>query len=214
MSRPKSTTDKQTSQERIAAAIENVKIQFEAKKAIFPYNERHIKNYSPEKYGKRVLSRRKELKLTQAKCAKRTGVTPQKISQIENGQQKTINQDHLYLLCVVLECTPDYLLELTNSPEEAIDVRSDGTEIHTTCPLNFGERPSSVLAADLMTSVIWAASKKSYNEIPAALHQLIAILQSDNPELIHRFCLALEQLCIDYKVKVGYFDENEKYSYR
>ena len=59
--------------------------------------------------GKRISSRRKELKLTQEALAEKIGVSLQTISCVELGK-KAIRPFNLIKLCSVLDISADYIL--------------------------------------------------------------------------------------------------------
>jgi len=61
------------------------------------------------KMGARILSRRKELGLTQEKAAEKAGLTVQTISSAERGI-KALRPENIVRISEVLQVTPDYLL--------------------------------------------------------------------------------------------------------
>ena len=64
-----------------------------------------------EKFGKRFERLRKYLKLSQAEMGKKLGVTPQRISQIENGNGKhPMSITLFYEVCRVYRIDANYLL--------------------------------------------------------------------------------------------------------
>jgi transcriptional regulator with XRE-family HTH domain len=64
--------------------------------------------------GKRIKKAREDKGLTQEKLAEHLDVSNAYISKIERGKTP-INLDRLAELCVVLEKTPEYMLNGTNS---------------------------------------------------------------------------------------------------
>ena len=84
--------------------------------------------------GKRISSRRKELRLTQESLAEKIGVSLQTISCVELGK-KAIRPYNLIKLCAVLNISADYILlgqkgslelaeldkQLSKLPEEQFD---------------------------------------------------------------------------------------------
>ena len=60
--------------------------------------------------GDRILRRRRELNLTQAEVAEKTGLKQFHISRIESGDIKDVKGDTLRRLARALGVTTDYLL--------------------------------------------------------------------------------------------------------
>lgn len=71
------------------------------------YGDNMDLNYSL--IGKRVASRRNQLKLTQAELAEKTGLTPKYISNIETSHSIP-SIESVMNLCVALDIPPNYLL--------------------------------------------------------------------------------------------------------
>lgn len=61
------------------------------------------------KMGERIVSRRKQLRLTQEELAETAGVTPQTISTAELGK-KALRPSNIVKICAALNISPDYLL--------------------------------------------------------------------------------------------------------
>lgn len=61
-----------------------------------------------ELIGKRIQSRRKELRIKQAEMAEYLNISNNHVSSIENGRQKT-SLEILLHICDFLQVTPDYL---------------------------------------------------------------------------------------------------------
>ena len=61
------------------------------------------------KMGARILTRRKELELTQEKVAERAGLTIQTISSAERGA-KALRPENIVRISEALQVTPNYLL--------------------------------------------------------------------------------------------------------
>ena len=59
--------------------------------------------------GERIISRRKQLRLTQEERAEAAGVTPQTISTAELGK-KALRPANIIKICSALDISPDYLL--------------------------------------------------------------------------------------------------------
>lgn len=59
--------------------------------------------------GERIVSRRKQLRLTQEELAETAGVTPQTISTAELGK-KALRPSNIVKICTALNISPDYLL--------------------------------------------------------------------------------------------------------
>lgn len=62
-----------------------------------------------QQMGGRIISRRKQLRLTQEELAEAAGVTPQTISTAELGK-KALRPANIIKICAALEISPDYLL--------------------------------------------------------------------------------------------------------
>lgn len=62
-----------------------------------------------QQIGKRLCSRRKQLKMTQDRLAELANITPQTISMAERGM-KAMRADTIIRVCCALEITPNYLL--------------------------------------------------------------------------------------------------------
>jgi transcriptional regulator with XRE-family HTH domain len=67
--------------------------------------------------GDRILRRRRELNLTQAAVAEKTGLKQFHISRIESGDIKDAKGDTLRRLAEALDCSTDYLVGLTDDPQ-------------------------------------------------------------------------------------------------
>lgn len=65
--------------------------------------------------GRRIASMRGFHTMTQEQLVAMVGVSKPTISNWENDR-RTPDADNLRELCKVLDCTADYLLELTNNP--------------------------------------------------------------------------------------------------
>lgn len=59
--------------------------------------------------GERIISHRKQLRLTQEELAEAAGVTPQTISTAELGK-KALRPANIIKICSALDISPDYLL--------------------------------------------------------------------------------------------------------
>lgn len=59
--------------------------------------------------GRRIVSRRKQLHMTQEEVAERCGLTCQTISTAETGK-KALRPENIVRICQVLEISTDYLL--------------------------------------------------------------------------------------------------------
>lgn len=85
--------------------------------------------------GKRISTRRKELKLTQESLAEKIGVSLQTVSCVELGK-KAIRPYNLIKLCTVLDISADYILmgqkgaqELSNIDKKLSKLTSDDYEL-------------------------------------------------------------------------------------
>jgi transcriptional regulator with XRE-family HTH domain len=67
--------------------------------------------------GDRILRRRRELNLTQAEVAEKTGLKQFHISRIESGDIKDVKGDTLRRLARALGVTTDYLLGMGEDSE-------------------------------------------------------------------------------------------------
>lgn len=68
--------------------------------------------------GKRVASRRKQLKITQSELAEKTKLTPKYISNIETSHSIPSVESVMHL-CKALDITPNYLLFGISDEKEA-----------------------------------------------------------------------------------------------
>ncbi len=59
--------------------------------------------------GNRILSRRRQLRITQEELAEKAGITPQTVSSAELGK-KALRPENIVRLCAALEISTDYLL--------------------------------------------------------------------------------------------------------
>lgn len=59
--------------------------------------------------GNRILSRRKQLRMTQEELAEQAGITPQTVSSAELGK-KALRPENIIRICSALEVSTDYLL--------------------------------------------------------------------------------------------------------
>ena len=59
--------------------------------------------------GERLLSRRKQLRLTQEEIAEAAGITTQTVSTAELGR-KALRPANIVSICAALDISPDYLL--------------------------------------------------------------------------------------------------------
>ncbi len=62
-----------------------------------------------QQMGMRILSRRKQLRLTQEELAEASSVTPQTISTAELGK-KALRPENIVKICSALDISADYLL--------------------------------------------------------------------------------------------------------
>ena len=65
--------------------------------------------------GLRIASMRGYRRLTQEQLGSLVGVSKQTLSGWENGASRP-NADLIRSLCIALDCSADYLLELTDNP--------------------------------------------------------------------------------------------------
>ncbi|PSU88139.1 phage repressor protein [Photobacterium kishitanii] len=90
--------------------------------------------------AERLISRRKELGLTQEELAKPSNMTRVTISNIEIGNSTNIRAESLYALARALNCNPEWLLfgtgaKTSNSEKQHfISNITAGPKIETTCP--------------------------------------------------------------------------------
>ncbi len=59
--------------------------------------------------GNRILSRRKQLRMTQEELAEKAGITPQTVSSAELGK-KALRPENIIRVCSALGISTDYLL--------------------------------------------------------------------------------------------------------
>lgn len=71
--------------------------------------------------GKRIFTRRKQLRLTQDELAERAGITPQTISSAELGK-KALRPENIIRICAALGISTDYLLlgDINNNDYSAL----------------------------------------------------------------------------------------------
>lgn len=62
-----------------------------------------------QQIGKRILTRRKQLRLTQEELAELAGITPQTVSSAELGK-KALRPENIIRICSALKISTDYLL--------------------------------------------------------------------------------------------------------
>lgn len=74
--------------------------------------------------GKRIVSRRKQLRLTQEELAERAGITPQTISTAELGK-KAMRPENIIRISEALGVSTDYLLlgKVTDTDEQLLSKR-------------------------------------------------------------------------------------------
>ena len=70
--------------------------------------------------GNRILSRRKQLRMTQEELAEKAGITPQTVSSAELGK-KALRPENIIRVCSALDISTDYLLlGETNASDHSI----------------------------------------------------------------------------------------------
>lgn len=62
-----------------------------------------------QQIGKHILTRRKQLRLTQEELAELAGITPQTVSSAELGK-KALRPENIIRICSALKISTDYLL--------------------------------------------------------------------------------------------------------
>ena len=62
-----------------------------------------------DQIGSRILSRRKQLRMTQEELAEKAGITSQTVSSAELGK-KALRPENIIRLCSALDISTDYLL--------------------------------------------------------------------------------------------------------
>ena len=70
-----------------------------------------------QQIGSRILSRRKQLRMTQEELAEKAGITPQTVSSAELGK-KALRPENIIKLCGALKISADYLLFGTISSDD------------------------------------------------------------------------------------------------
>lgn len=65
--------------------------------------------------GYRIASMRGYRRLTQGELGARIGVAKQTVCNWENGTSRP-NVDLIRAICIAIDCSADYLLELTDNP--------------------------------------------------------------------------------------------------
>lgn len=199
-------TDKKKSRQKIAAAKEKYKNQIRELERSYPLDESRSASFNPEIFGSRVRTLRQQSEKTQKDCADNAGMTVAMFSKIELGNIEKLNPDYLYLLSVVLDCSPDYLLGHTDLRDRRVEAKPDGTTQELYCPIKPNERPVSKFEILMMDQVIQFAAHEEYDKIPENVFQLIAILESSNEDLRKEFSASLNHLCKKYDLVVDHFD--------
>ncbi|EEJ5117698.1 helix-turn-helix domain-containing protein [Salmonella enterica] len=82
-------------------------------------------------FGQRVLSRRKELKLTQREAAQRAEVSHVTISQWERDETRPMGE-RLFALSKALQCSPEWLLSGTEKMTPSAPVIGETTHLTPT----------------------------------------------------------------------------------
>lgn len=159
----KHQSDKNISKESIDKAIGKHRVEFEKKKEFCPWCEEYTKAYVPIKFGEKLRRRRKELNIKQNKCAKEYGMTGPMLYKIEHGKMVVPNQDYVYLLCVALNCTPDYLLGMTEQPGVKV---SDTPSKGMLDPMHHWEPAEATAISEVMQRVIQNSIRKTYIDCP------------------------------------------------
>ena len=74
--------------------------------------------------GNRILSRRKQLRMTQDELAEKAGITPQTVSTAELGK-KALRPENIIRICSALDVSTDYLLlgEVNSHDHSALSSR-------------------------------------------------------------------------------------------
>ena len=62
-----------------------------------------------QQIGSRILSRRKQLRMTQEELAEKAGITPQTVSSAKIGK-KALRPENIIRICSALDISTDYLL--------------------------------------------------------------------------------------------------------
>ena len=70
-----------------------------------------------QQIGSRILSRRKQLRMTQEELDEKAGITPQTVSSAELGK-KALRPENIIKLCGALKISADYLLFRTISSDD------------------------------------------------------------------------------------------------
>lgn len=200
-------SDKKKSMRKIAAANEKYKNQLRELRRSYPWDENRRNAFNPEIFGNRVRTLRKQAGKSQKECVDSEVMTVANLSKIELGKIRNINPDYLYHLCVVLDCSPDYLLGRTDLRDRQVEVKPDGTTQELYCPIKPTERPIAKLNVVLMDQVIQFAVREEYDKIPENVFQLIAILESKDEGLHEEFSASLNHLCKKFTLTVDHFDE-------
>lgn len=193
-------SDKRKSSERIEKAKKHYSYQIETLEIMCPFSRYNIDGFNPTEYGKRVRICRERLGLTQAECGKSAGMSGAELSKIELGKVKKLNRDHLYLLCSVMNVTPDYLLDLVDSPSEIIisDPKGSGKETKTMIDLD-NHVIKDIGYVYLFSSMV---PRKNYAKYPEVYTKLSDILRSsDKPEAMEELLMAVKSIYERYKIE-------------
>src|ERR1043166_6823703 len=87
----------------------------------------HLKESGVPIDGKRLAQRRKEKKYTQQSIADALGIKQQVYARYESGERQP-SRPRLNLFCELLDCSPDWLLRLTDDPHEYTKLESLGRD--------------------------------------------------------------------------------------
>ena len=194
-------SDKKISKEHIKNASERFENELRILKEFCPFSDRYANAYNPDEYGERVRSCRENLGFTQTKCGEIVGMTGAALSKIEKGAVKKLNPDHLYLLCIVFEVTPDYLLGLTKKRDakvekHVVDGKEEEKEIFM--PIKFSEEPVAELAT--LFNANWTEAKGKYVRYPELCALLSSILRHGRDEAMEELSSSVKYIYDKYDI--------------
>lgn len=150
---------------------------------------------SPLQYGQRIKNRREEMGYTQEQLSERmpfSKLSYVAISNIENGQNKTINRKHIRSFADALDCTTDYLLCLVDHPNEIVtysDSQHPGMTFTSDKPLT----SPITYSPDIVADIVQVASKLYFKD-QELLFLIFNLINYDNKKHYEELKKILEPL--------------------
>lgn len=193
-------SDKRKSSERIEKAKKLYNYQIKMLEVMCPFSKYNIDGFNPTEYGNRVRICREKLRLTQAECGESAGMSGAELSKIELGKVKKLNRDHLYLLCSVMNVTPDYLLGLVEDSREIIISSPKGSDKKMITMIDLDNHVIKDIG--YLISFGYMLSRKNYAKYPEVYTKLSDILRSsDKPGAMEELLAAVNSIYERYKIE-------------